>query len=768
MRVIREVRKRDARLVPFDESKIAGSIFCALRGEAASARGDAAAQSSLGAATPRSLLPGADPDHSLSQDLAAAVTHFLEQRLAGAIPSVDEIQDQIETVLIECGHTDAARAFMIVRRKRAVMREALQVRKRDRVQLHDGREPSAAERGSEAPSGTLSVENRGETAPWSKQKIVAALVREADMEVSAAEDVASAVEEKVLAAGMGRISTSLVRELVDNELFVRGHRSKLRQQAPLAVPKYNLEQMLFGHDSKEGFTFPKTPHQVQELIASQILQEYALQEVFSPQVVDLHREGRVHIHGIESPLWLARLTLDPRSDPTCGGDNSGSGLEGFFHKLAHISQFVAGEIVIRDPGVLFGLGSDPRAPQGGGPRARPACRTPEERQLCAFLLRMGAVSTRSALAVELPLESGTLPWLRAFPVSQLRGRVSLRLRLGELDLEVGEGYALVEAAALLLDRGVAVEFAPGGGASVPSYRGSVAGAFAVTINLPRAALRSAADRAGDFERELDDVVERVVRCQLERRRFLERLGAHRETPLWELLGRPTAPDARPRLDLADVDFPVGLLGLNECVKLLTGSELHQEPRARSVGLDLVHSLQRALERSARSVGLRLTLVETQNRGAVRRLEESDLRRFESSAQIDLGRLRRPAPRAVAPAGFGVAGGGRGSGLHDDCEELGRYSSGVRMHPSAPVDPLRRLDHLAGFLPSLEPCGLIEGLHSLCDGGAELLASLLEEARPLVALKQGGSRPCEVKQGSRPRADRRGGDERPLEVRPAAG
>src|ERR1041385_4980791 len=174
MGAIREVRKRDGRVVPFDGTKIADAIYKAIR--------------SVGKG-----------DRGLAEELSAAVAHFLEKKFNEGIPGIEDIQDQVETVLIETGHAEIAKAYILYRNKRAAVRELLQVRK------------APPDRSVEGTVGPEMVEDRFGVAPWSKSKITAALIREADMEIGVAEDIASVVERKVFASGMERISTSLIR-----------------------------------------------------------------------------------------------------------------------------------------------------------------------------------------------------------------------------------------------------------------------------------------------------------------------------------------------------------------------------------------------------------------------------------------------------------------------------------------------------------------------------------------------------------------------------
>ncbi|NMB41656.1 MAG: anaerobic ribonucleoside triphosphate reductase [Firmicutes bacterium] len=95
-----EIRKRDGRIVPFDAEKITQAIFkaaWAVDGE----------------------------DYSLAGELTKEVIAYLSgQKLPGLIPSVEEIQDAVEKILIERGHARTAKAYILYRAKRTRFREA--------------------------------------------------------------------------------------------------------------------------------------------------------------------------------------------------------------------------------------------------------------------------------------------------------------------------------------------------------------------------------------------------------------------------------------------------------------------------------------------------------------------------------------------------------------------------------------------------------------------------------------------------------------------
>jgi ribonucleoside-triphosphate reductase len=96
--MITKIRKRDGREVPFNIEKIANAIF-----KAAGAAG------------------GDDYDTALS--LAEKVVQYIELVMDRKVPTVEEIQDAVEKVLIENGHARTAKKYILYRAERTRVRE---------------------------------------------------------------------------------------------------------------------------------------------------------------------------------------------------------------------------------------------------------------------------------------------------------------------------------------------------------------------------------------------------------------------------------------------------------------------------------------------------------------------------------------------------------------------------------------------------------------------------------------------------------------------
>ena len=60
----------------------------------------------------------------LAGELAEVVVNYLSKVMASGIPSVEEVQDAVEKVLIETGHAKTAKAYILYRDRRTRMREA--------------------------------------------------------------------------------------------------------------------------------------------------------------------------------------------------------------------------------------------------------------------------------------------------------------------------------------------------------------------------------------------------------------------------------------------------------------------------------------------------------------------------------------------------------------------------------------------------------------------------------------------------------------------
>jgi len=95
---IKKVKKRDGRIVDFDQERITNAIFAAAR--------------EVGGR-----------DRRIAERLSNEVVKILEEKYANQIPSVEDIQDIVEKVLIERGHARTAKAYILYRKQHEELRK---------------------------------------------------------------------------------------------------------------------------------------------------------------------------------------------------------------------------------------------------------------------------------------------------------------------------------------------------------------------------------------------------------------------------------------------------------------------------------------------------------------------------------------------------------------------------------------------------------------------------------------------------------------------
>ncbi|MBM3976701.1 MAG: hypothetical protein FJ299_06890, partial [Planctomycetes bacterium] len=272
------VRKRDGREVPFDVAKIARAIELA---QQAVGESDARFAGEVAGVVELALRRVADE---------RAARRGSPELSEPYVPTIEEIQDLVERALIELGRASVAKAYILHRERRAQVRAALRVRE-DR--------PGAAPR----------VHATHQTSAWSKARIAAALIEEALLPRATAEEVARRVEQRVIELALPRITSGLVRELVDIELAELGLTHALLRQEALKLPRHDLRKLLAGNGG-EPWRDGAAPalDELDACVSERLLGRYVLEDLLEPAAAELHLSGDLHIEQLgraHQPLWLA-------------------------------------------------------------------------------------------------------------------------------------------------------------------------------------------------------------------------------------------------------------------------------------------------------------------------------------------------------------------------------------------------------------------------------------------------------------------------------
>jgi anaerobic ribonucleoside-triphosphate reductase len=540
---IESVRKRDGTIAPYDEQKIAEAIAKAARAS------------------------GLD-NGTIGRDLASVVTMYLERYHERQTPTSQEIQQLVEKILFDTGNAPIARSFIVYREKKGQPAES----------------PAAPPAEDLFPTNLLLVDGAttGEVAPWGRERIIAALTKEAGLEQPAAAEIAGAVEQKIFRLGQRRVSTSLIRELVNHELLGRGYGSKLRRQIVVGLPKYDLGQLVGDEEAQID------PDAMCRTIGQATLRQYALQEIFARDVADAHIEGRLHLHGLEEPLKLHALSPSVASLRRTGVRVRGSSVlsepardaRTFTAQLGRViadaRRYVSGPVMLSNLSevydqLLWGIDED-------------SVRT-EVEHLAAVL--EGATA-------------GVHPRHRTATGIAAGGRALVTVS------SVGE--ELKEFCRMAAERVMAFQFdrpassgAPGSAGGLPAAW--TATAHAITLNLPQAFYRSEAGT--DFYSELETSIELAAKAHLQKRQLLRKFtdrssGTFGSGAGWNV-------DGAGALRFDDFDYAVGVAGLNEVVRLLSGEEILGSDAAVRLALRIVSYIYFRLREESTRHGLRLIL-----------------------------------------------------------------------------------------------------------------------------------------------------------------
>ncbi len=505
-------------------------------------------------------------------------------------------------------------------------------------------------------------------------------------------------------------------------------RGAIAPAAPMFPSKATIERLLFrGGEPAHGLS-PESPVEVAAALGSRMLGEYLLEEVFPDPVREAHRAGDLHLHDLDSPLRLLRTRIDAARIPA--GSRAG-----FFGELLaearRLLPFTSEAIEVHGLPVGVALHAKEQGVAVGEAAAELratiarienlAALDPRPAARFAFEIPFLPCSTREENAGDLfqdphdPLDT-TLRFLegfesaaRALPVE--RGleprphpdRATARFEL-VLSEETFRERRLAGALERLLgilppaaDLGFRIE--SGSAVTDESARDAVpAVAGKVTLDLPRIAL--AMVRAG--EREPGPRLEHVVRvaCRAARARasFLAslRLAGGAEPPGFAHRGGARS-TGRPA-------HAIGVLGLAEAVRVVTGRSLGDGGEGASQGKAWLESIDRALSAARRSGDPPIHVEESASDGALRRFAALDRARFAEEWREHLGRL--DGDRA--------------------------YTSGVRLPEGDLADPRERGRRIARFRGLVRAAAALDGIAALRARGASAVVSFLEEVTRAAA------------------------------------
>ncbi|MFA5687729.1 MAG: anaerobic ribonucleoside-triphosphate reductase [Kiritimatiellales bacterium] len=209
------------------------------------------------------------------------------------IPKIEDVQDLVEILLAESGETLVVAAYKRYRKQRELARNSIRVRdgsaKRGKVDVTD--------------ASLLLVESHSAevTLPWDRKRITKQILDKTDLAVDTAISIAKSVENRIIAGKINTVNTTLIREMVNNELTERGYQEQLRDLSLYGVPRDYVEKLMFTKSTENSNIVNNNPEAVNLGIAELVLKQWALDTIFDADIKRAHNTGAVHLHDLGYP-----------------------------------------------------------------------------------------------------------------------------------------------------------------------------------------------------------------------------------------------------------------------------------------------------------------------------------------------------------------------------------------------------------------------------------------------------------------------------------
>jgi len=712
------IKKRNGSIAVFDKSKIIDAIY-------------------------KAAIAVGGENKIVAEELASAVELFLKKQFTTEIPSIEQIQDTVEKVLIETGHAKTAKAYILYRDRRAQARRGLRVRKKTQ-QKGDVTDMSLM----------VTPMAKDEILPWDKGKIAHALQKEAGLDEALSAEIASSVEKKIIASEHRQLSTTLIRELVDNDLFERGLSAKLKKQAMIGMPTYDLDKLILTKSNENSNIATNNPEAVNLSIAETTLKQYALQRIFSEDLADAHMKGMIHIHDLGYPTrvycsshsleyikkyGLQLGGLDTKSAPAKYARTLTGHLNTF---LASMQAYYAGALGVAYINIMYAPYVEEMSDE-------------ELKQEAQHLIFSGSQNAFSrggqSLFIDHNVHPGIPNYLKKIPAIGPKGKytgktygdyekTAQRFAKAMLDVwrqgdENGKPFAFPKCDFHISEdtfkdpaQKELLEYAAG----VASENGApyfvfdrdevtlsaccrlrtriqdnymiehpesmrFCGFQNITINLPQAAYRAGKGNIDALYKEIDKCINLAVKAHLQKKEFIARIMREPGLPLWEL-GK-IALDGRPYVDLNKATYIIGILGLDECVQFLTGKQLHESEDVFKLGLKIISTMYIKAKEAGEKLGLKFSLEESPAESAARRLAKVDLRNFPESESVIKG---------------------------DIDNDLYYYTNSIHFAPNAPIDLLTRIQKQSKFHTMIESGAIIHAFVGEKLPSAKSIMNLVEK------------------------------------------
>ncbi len=523
---------------------------------------------------------------------------------------------------------------------------------------------------------------------WERERIVAALVRETNLDREMAEVIGTEVEEQIKRLSLRTVTAPLIRELVDVRLLEHGLEEARRRHTRLGSPLFDVKEIIFNQN-KENANVPHGPEATNLTLSEGIKKEFALLYVFTQDIADAHMRGDIHLHDLgfvdrpycsgQSVEYVKKFGLDlpnalsiarPARHPDvllAQMVKFSAALQGVFagaigwdavniffapflvgmsdkdvHQIAQMmvyeysQQAVArgGQAIFSDINLYWEVPKHfekvPAIGPGGGYTGKTYADYIQESQRFAWALfdvyREGDGSGRPFFFPK-PLVHMTEKFF------QTPGHEEFLMHIAEVSTEMGNTY-------YVFDRGETAKISECCRLSFKLEKSDLDDAKEpwrmrysalqnVTINLPRVAFKAGGSDRKLFEL-LDHYMELSAEAHIQKKKFIgELLEEGARGPLSMLTMNR---DGQPYLRMWRVSYLMGVLGLNEMIQAHTGREMHRGVEVLKFGLKVISHMKLKCDELSKKYNMHFVLEQTPAESTAYRFAKLDMEHYPAFAE----------------------------------------------------------------------------------------------------------------------------------------
>lgn len=265
--MLKFIKKRDGKVARFDASKIKGAIGKAVK----------------------SAHESSDAVDIISDK---AIKTIEELHINNGIPTIPEIEEVIMQAARETGYNAVANQYRGYRDERTETRRIFGIMNEEE------------RRTTTDAALMITSESKEVIGLWNRDKIVMQIEDDYGISKDLAAEIAKRTENFVVRLyrdhGVKRLRTTDIRNI--NDLFVLQEGLEIpRKKTILGMPASDLEALLISRSLENSNIAAPNPEALNLEIAERIQKQFALDNIFSPDVSEAHLKGAVHLHDLGYP-----------------------------------------------------------------------------------------------------------------------------------------------------------------------------------------------------------------------------------------------------------------------------------------------------------------------------------------------------------------------------------------------------------------------------------------------------------------------------------